>query len=182
VRRRFAALAFFALIAPGGLGAQPSAADLALLAAAGVEFPEHLGGLDRVEVRGDGPDQLIATYVSPGQTAGAPVATILVGRASIPAESELSQTQASLSGEGRRVTAIRDLPAPRGAPGALGRLWRLDEGQGSALIGAVIWHRDSWRIRIRGVAAADAGDAGERGWAEIQRLIDAFDWGRAPRR
>ena len=45
------------------------------------------------------------------------------------------------------------------------------------LTGTMIWHRDGWRIKIRGTVDADRGEAG---WGEIQRLIDAFDWGGTP--
>jgi hypothetical protein len=178
VRHRLATIAFFALLAPGALAAQasPPPPDMSLLAAAGVVFPERLGGFDRVEVRGNGPGQVAATYIAPSQIAGDPVVTILISRAVISAAVELAQTEASIGGDGRRVTAVRDLPAPRGAPGAVGRLWRLDETRGAALIGAVIWHRDGWRIKIRGVVSAASGDVG---WAEVQRLIDTFDWGGA---
>lgn len=177
ITRKATALTFsLASLAFGVIYAQPSASapDMSVLRAAGVDLPEQLGGLVREEVNLIGPDQISAEYRAPSPVSGAPMVHFLIGRALLPLAHEFADNETSIRRTLGTLTVIRDLPAPRGAPGAMGRLWRVDQEDGPLLIGVVIWQRGGWRIKIRGLSQ------NEEGWAAVQRLIDAFDWGRAP--
>jgi hypothetical protein len=66
---------------------------------------------------------------------------------------------------------VRDLPAPAGAPGALGRLWRGEMAGQQVLTGMYMWHREGWRIKIRATFAIARGEAS---WAEVERLVQAL--------
>jgi len=179
--RRFGLLAALVVLgmAPAAASAPPAPAAAALMEAAGVDFPERIGPFELGEIRMLRPGLVVAAYVRTDETRAAPSVQILVSRATAPPAVALADNETLIESAASPVVALRDLPPPARAPGAVGRLWRAGTGRDALLVGIILWQRDGWEIRVRAVFS---GAAGEAAWAEVQPLIDNFDWGRAPAR
>jgi len=161
-----AAAAFLVLASQPPLAAQPLVgADEAILAEAGIAFPERLGILVRTQVR-SGRDQIAASYVLPGADPQAAWVDIYIVRVGRPLAEEFAVTEHIIAQIHQNLAILRDLAGPPGVAGVMGRLWR-GEVQGRAVLtGFVLWHHGGWRIKVRGTAAAPHG-----AWPEIERLI-----------
>jgi hypothetical protein len=147
---------------------QPLPPQHAILREAAVDLPERLGAFTRhsVDLVADG--LAGAHYLSPSNA----VITVFVGRTQKPLAEDLAATEDAVSQTMSGVRALRNLAAPRSAPGALGRLWTGETRVGPVNTLTMIWHRRGWRIKIRGTAPAASGDAGI---AEMEQAVRAFD-------
>lgn len=169
-----AAAAFLLLLlllpvaAPAAAG--QTAGQQALMAEAGVDFPEEIAGFRRIGIGSVGPGRVGGQYAGPGDA----VVDIFIVRSDVPVDVELASTEALIARIFANLATVRDLAAPPGASGAVGRLWRGDSNVGPVLTGLMLFQRRGWRIKIRGTVAAAAGEAG---WAGIERLMHDFDWG-----
>lgn len=134
-----------------------------------IALPERLGSLVRAQIVPLGDDAIYATYAQPGDGPGGAEVVISVGPPPRPPAVELAAREAAGRGLGPLI-ALRDLPVPSAAPGAIGRLWCVEINAVPVTTGVVIWLRDGLRITFAGTPA------GEGCWAEVQGLIDAFDW------
>jgi hypothetical protein len=169
------AAALLALLAPAAAGAQskppaapaPAIAEPAeILRQAGVVFPESIGNFRLVGVRLLGPNHVNASY----GIVGGPLVSVFVTPIVGTLEDEMTTSEAAIRRFHSDVRTIRDLAAPRAAPGAIGRLWAAEMGGERVQAAVMIWQRRGWRIKMRATARDDAG------LAEIERLISAFEW------
>ena len=161
------------LAAPSAALAQAAPPDTTLLARSGVAFPERLGNFVRVGISSVGPGRIHGSYVLPPQGPGNPVADIFLAEVYDPLAEELERTEQLIRGNFQNLTLVRELRAPKGAPGAVGRLWSASIGNDRVLTGVILYHRRGWRIKVR--ATVDAA-GGEAAWAEVEKMLDAFDW------
>ncbi len=161
------------LAAPSAAVAQNATPDMSPLAQSGVVFPERLGNFVRVAISSVGEGRIGGSYtLSPGGP-GSPVADIFLARVSDPLAEELERTEQLVGANFQDLKRVRELRAPRGAPGAVGRLWSGSIRGNRVLTGIMLYHRDGWRIKVR--ATVDAA-GGEGAWAEVEKMMDAFDW------
>lgn len=161
------------LAAPSAAVAQSATPDSSLLAEAGVAFPEQLGKFVRTGISSVGAGRIGASYVIPPQNPGHPVADIFLARVQDPIAIELTRTEQLIGNNFQDLKLVRELRAPRGAPGAVGRLWSASIGGHRVLTGLILYHRRGWRIKVRATVSADGGEAA---WAEVEKMLEAFDW------
>jgi|GEM_PF-4445355 len=171
-------LAFFSafllgLAVPSPVIAQAPTPDTSLLARSGVVFPERLGNFTRTGINSVGAGRIHGSYLLPPAGPGNPVADIFIAEVYTPLGEELTRTEQLIRGNFQNLTLVRELRAPRGAPGAVGRLWSGSIGEHKVLTGVILYHRRGWRIKVRATVNAANGEAG---WAEVERMMDAFDW------
>lgn len=180
IRRLLLALAL--AVAPVAAGAQQPAGDPnpeAVQRQAGLAFPDQLGGFSRTRIYSVAPGQVSATYMlrSSSNPADFILVDIFAIRSSRSVAEDFASGEAAVVQLNSNIVAVRDLPAPAGAPGALGRLWTGDMNGQPVLTGMYVWHREGWRIKIRGTFLASRG---EPSWAEVERLIRDFIAGLRP--
>ena len=176
IRPALAFLAAFilAFAAPSAATAQIGGPpDTSVLAASGVVFPERLGNFVRVGISSVMPGRIGGSYNLPPQAPGMPVADIFVAPVNLELAAELDNTEGLIAANFQNLKLIRPLRAPSGAPGAVGRLSSATLEGHPVLTGVILYHRRGWRIKVR--ATLDAA-RGEAGWAEVDKMLEAFDW------
>jgi hypothetical protein len=175
MRPLFAFLSFLllGLAAPSAAIAQTAPVDTSLLAESGVIFPERLGKFVRLRISSVGTGRIGASYVLPPEGPGSPVADIFLARVYDPLPEELARTEQLIGSNFQDLAPVRELRAPRGAPGAVGRLWSGSIGEHRVLTGVILYHRRGWRIKVRATVDAVGGEAA---WSEVEKMMDAFDW------
>lgn len=169
----FASAFLLGLAAPSAVIAQAGTPDTSLLARAGVAFPERLGNFVRTGISTVGAGRIHGSYLLPPAGPGNPVADIFIAEVHTPLAEELANTEQLIRGNFQNLTLVRELRAPRGAPGAVGKLWSGSIGEHRVLTGVILYHRRGWRIKVR--ATVDAAN-GEAAWAEVEKMMVAFDW------
>jgi hypothetical protein len=127
---------------------------------AGLHLPERLCSLDRQQLE-TRPDGLHASYGVPGNG----TLSVFVVPVVQPLADEFTDTEQTIRRLHGDVVLLRELPAPPGAPDALGRLWRGTLPSGPIVTGLWLWHHGGWRIKLRGTVFAAAAD---RVWPEIE--------------
>ena len=161
------------LAAPSTVIAQAATPDTALLARSGVAFPDRLGNFTRTAIGSVGPGRIHASYVLPPAGPGNPVADVFIAEVNSSVGEELSRTEQLIRNNFQNLRLVRELGAPKGAPGAVGRLWSGSIGDHRVLTGVILYHRRGWRIKVRATVNAAAGEAA---WAEVEKMLEAFDW------
>ena len=161
------------LAVPAAAIAQAPTPDTSLLTRSGVVFPERLGNFTRTAVSSVGTGRIHGSYTLPPAGPGNPVADIFIAEVYTPLGEELGRTEQLIRGNFQNLSLVRELRAPRGAPGAVGRLWSGSIGEHRVLTGVILYHRRGWRIKVRATVNAANGEAA---WAEVEKMMDAFDW------
>lgn len=176
-RPRFLQVAVVVLLlaCPVATVAQPLAteAQQALLAEAGVTFPDRIANFTRVRINSVQPGRVSASYAGPGDS----LADIFLARATTPVRDEFVATEGMIGAIFTNLRPVRDLPAPSAAQGALGRVWSGESNGRPVYTAMMLWQRRGWRIKVRVTLDANLGDSG---LAEVERFIREFDWEGVP--
>lgn len=177
--RRFrfleAAVVALLLACPAAAVAQPQATEpqQALLAEAGVSFPDRIANFTRGSINSVQPGRVSATYHGPGDA----LADIFLARAAMPVQEEFVSTESMIGTIFTNLRPVRDLPAPPAAQGALGRIWTGESNGQPVYTAMMLWQRRGWRIKARVTLNAEMGDSG---LAEVERFIREIDWEGVP--
>ena len=170
----FLSAVLLGLAAPSAAIAQAAATpDMSILTRAGVIFPERLGNFVKTGTGSVGAGRIHGSYILPPAGPGHPVGDFFIAQVNSPLGEELTRTEQLIGNNFQNLKLVRELRPPRGAPGAVGRLWSASIGDHKVLTGVVLYHRAGWRIKLR--ATVDAA-GGEAAWAEVEKMMDAFDW------